>query len=713
MKHLGRHILLALTAIALAAVACTGVRHHIDDPRQQHTDQEDNQPGINAAAIQAIEEAVRDGDFLTSFCPVSENGVITGYELVFEKAGKVKLETANADDTQVTAVTEDAAKVIFTFEDGTTLVIPKYQALALSLEGDDTTISAGESITVRYIVTGAANVEISVLCGDGWTAVTTPADGVQPEGQITGIITLTAPDPITDDKVMVFASDAAGRTVAMEMRLQIDTGTPPDDPPSVQTTILLPVLNTVQVTRDGGEYTVDLYANTDYTVETDADWLQFVETRAMRTDHLVFHADRNTTRRRNATATITAGKYSTQIVFEQASGVRNINIYPDELHFLAEGGTANVYIITNTEITIAGGGDWCAMAKVEGENDLYLVRAVPNAGTEGRTAVFTISGEYVQDKTLTITQDGYVLPLPDPDPLPGLPTLVSHIMPCCRPNNAGTKFLVNGSWNAAHDYGNIIHVRGILDKIRKAGINTVCIDFTNASQWDDFGESALHNGDGGEFWYQFGPMLENIVQVCNETGMEFCLFIGNPQTPWTKLAYWNDIAGKILQKWAKDPAYRHYGYGDDRPLLVMFVPGTNLASLLRSAPASQKNNLLQFHIGTCEINTPITPTTTDGWGYRNYSQSSDGKVRFACPNGGIPPQDWYRVDAQEWQRRVNWVLGATEYAVIGSYDDTCDAIFWGVADVKGSLRDYHKNSSTVDDPYTYYNIVRKSVTGLD
>ena len=467
----------------------------------------------------------------------------------------------------------------------------------------------------------------------------------------------------------------------------------------------------MQLTREGGEVTVDLYTNVDYTVETDADWLRFVETRAIRTDHLVFFAEPNTGRHRSATATITAGNYSTQVVFEQATGIRTIHVTPDNLHFNDEGGAAVVTIVSNTEITIGGGCDWASIAHQEG--NYYLVAVTPNAATENRTVVYTVSGENAPDRTLTVTQDGYVPPEPDPDPLPGLPNLVCHIMPCCRANNAGTKFLVNDTWTSSHNYGNIAHVRGILDKIRKAGINTVCIDFTNASQWDDFGESALHNGDGGEFWYQFGPMLENIVQVCNEKGMEFCLFIGNPQTTWTKLAYWNDIAGRILQKWAGDPAYRHYGYGDDRPLLVMFVPGTNLASLLRSAPSSQKNNLLQFRIGTCEINSPITPTTTDGWGYRNYSQSSDGKVRFACPNGGIPPQNWYRVDAQEWQRRVTWVLGATEYAVIGSYDDTCDAIFWGVADVRGSVTDYHKNQSTLNDPYVYYNIVRKSVTGLD
>ena len=377
---------------------------------------------------------------------------------------------------------------------------------------------------------------------------------------------------------------------------------------------MLPVNSTVHVGREGGEVTVDLYTNVDYSVETDANWLQFVQTRVVRTDQLVFYAEPNLGRHRSATATITAGNYSTQIVFEQATGIRTIYVTPDTLHFNDEGGSAVVTITSNTEITISGGCAWAAIAHQEW--NYYLVAVNPNAATESRTVVYTVSGENASDKTLTVTQEGYVPPEPDPDPLPGLPNLVCHIMPCCRANNAGTKFLVNGSWNSSHNYGNIAHVRGILDKIRKAGINTVCIDFTNASQWDDFGEAATH-GSTGEFWYQFSPMLENIVQVCNETGMKFFLFIGHTQMVGG-LDYWNNrIARKIWENWAQDPAYAHYGYGDDRPMLVCFIPGRDFAAQMRGASASQRYYLDKFHIGTCEINSPLTPTTTDGWGYRN------------------------------------------------------------------------------------------------
>lgn len=105
------------------------------------------------------------------------------------------------------------------------------------------------------------------------------------------------------------------------------------------------------------------------------------------------------------------------------------------------------------------------------------------------------------------------------------------------------------------------------------------------------------------------------------------------------------------------------------------------------------------------MNDPITPVESDGWGYRNMLGGSSDAARFVCPNSGVPPQDWARVGPGEWRRRVRWCLQAREYAVLGTYDDTCDSNFWGIADVSGSTEPAHRNDSTLLDPWAYYNIV--------
>ena len=289
------------------------------------------------------------------------------------------------------------------------------------------------------------------------------------------------------------------------------------------------------------------------------------------------------------------------------------------------------------------------------------------------------------------------------------PVPVCHLLICCRGANTGTTFLVQDQWNPAHDYRDIDQVRDILQKVKDAGIKVVSVDFTNPPEWEmgEGGRIHLNNGDGLN-WPGYGKMLDNIVQVCHEKDLQFVIFIGNPAA-WT-MKYWNEVAGFVWEKYAQDPAYRRYGFGDDRPLMVVFLPGDTFWPLWENTPDEEKDNLAKFRLGTCQVNDPIDACPSDGWGYRNFSESSDGKVRFCAPNAGVPPQDWARVDAQEWKRRVEWALGATEYAVFGSYDDTCDGIHWGICDVSASGRPYHINPTTVDNPYVYYDILKAALT---
>ncbi len=681
MKRVLPYLSAGIVAIVLLVVSCTVNPGH-NDPEDEQAERLASECTLLQNDVASLREMIiagQSGRTVTSFATISESGSVEGYRLVFEDGSEMVLHNhssavsvaespgkyfwtlsgdlltdAEGNGLAVDAVstvpqfrvaggrieysvdggtlwntferdscrliekvTEDAAGVFFTFAGGATVVIRKQGALNVTLEGDDVTIRAGEAVSVYYSVAGVdpsgSDISLEVLCSDGWDARIIPADNSK------GRIAVAAPDPITQQSVILVVSDAAGRSVAVRMRFVIDTsGGGEPEPPA--TPVLVPLNTVIHVTASGGKVSAGVITNTEYTVSCNAGWIHIGDTKAVRTEYLELTVDENTsrTRSRGATVTLASGNYTTSFVVEQAK------------------------------------------ARPAGEG-----------------------------------------------PIP-----VCHIMPCCRAYNSGTSFLVGGKWVASHNYSDITQVRSIFSQIKSAGISVIGVDFTNGSQWDAAGESATHNGDGGEFWYQFKPMIDNIVQVCEEKEMKFFFLIGNTQT-CGGLDYWNSrIARRIWENWAQEDVYYHYGYGDDRPMLVCFLPGTNFEAQMRGATAAQREYLDRFHIGTCQINSAITPRTTDGWGYRNYSQSSDGKARFACPNGGVPPQDWYRVDADEWQRRVNWALEAKEYAVLGSYDDTCDAIFWGMADTRLSTRDCHKNASTVDDPYIYYNIVRRTLTGL-
>jgi hypothetical protein len=269
----------------------------------------------------------------------------------------------------------------------------------------------------------------------------------------------------------------------------------------------------------------------------------------------------------------------------------------------------------------------------------------------------------------------------------------THILICCRESNKGIKFSVNGKWNEAHDYSDRRQVSDVLQKIKDAGIRIVIIDMTNDSQWN-------------QYWKIYKPMVENIQQVCKEKKMQFVIFIGAAGS----FADWNEKAKIIWTTWAKDSTYRRYGFGDNRPMLVAFQPSDMYWERYNKAPESEKTYLSKFHIGTTQVNDPILPGKSDGWGYRNYSQSVDGKVRFVCPNGAVVNDTWHRIDGNQWRRRIEWARKSLEYSVYGSYDDTCDAINWGIADTKDTEVKYNKYPG--NDPFIYYDILKKELTGL-
>ena len=290
---------------------------------------------------------------------------------------------------------------------------------------------------------------------------------------------------------------------------------------------------------------------------------------------------------------------------------------------------------------------------------------------------------------------------------------MTHILICCRSANEGViKFKVGDKWITDHDYKNIDQARAILSTIQQAGINNVIIDLTNPSQWATVpaswpgcqpNENALWDVDTK---YQ----LETIETVCNELGMQFIMFIGNPAAH--TLAYWNGIAKRIWENWAQKDVYRKYGYGDDRPMLVVFYMGENFREMYDAAPDNEKNYLAKFRIGTCQVNSPMDFVASDGWGYRNRSSSSDNTVRFVCPNEGVAPADWKRSTLDQWKEKVAWAGEASEYCIFGSYDDTCDAIFWGIADTKES-KTAHKRYPNGEKPDDYYNVVKEYLSNRD
>ena len=151
---------------------------------------------------------------------------------------------------------------------------------------------------------------------------------------------------------------------------------------------------------------------------------------------------------------------------------------------------------------------------------------------------------------------------------------VTYIMVCCHSHDKGTKFLANGEWDSKHDFEDYSFALDMMRKIKEAGIGVVGVDMTNPGQWD-------------QYWPSYEKKLANVERAAGELGMQWFVFFGNPAAHTLK--YWNDKAKFTWERYAQKPQYRRYGFGDDRPMATMFLPGKDVAGILQRAKPEEKN----------------------------------------------------------------------------------------------------------------------------
>ena len=214
------------------------------------------------------------------------------------------------------SVREDDDNVYFTLEDDSVITIPKSDNSKFAIAFDTTDIAilnGGESKTISYTITDATeNTVVKAIAQDGWKAKvnTTSADK--------GTITITAPNPIVESEILVFANDGSYRTVMVSlncMQGQINIAD-----------------NSIDATPAGGTQEIKLTTNLDYTVEIPDNaksWLSLApETRAMREDTIVFEVTANEGIQRYATVALKdeQGNILQTIIFRQLGMCTEIHV---------------------------------------------------------------------------------------------------------------------------------------------------------------------------------------------------------------------------------------------------------------------------------------------------------------------------------------------------------------------------------------------------
>ena len=177
-------------------------------------------------------------------------------------------------------VIDGPASVLFVLSDGTQIEIPKTQQFVINVTSTDVVASAGQQAFVDFTVSGAdENTVVDAFGTKGYEA------SVMMSNASTGSLTITVPDPMTDGKVYLMAVKSDGSTAARIFSCEEGVF-------SVDETAFA-----AKVPAAGGNIEVPVRTNVSgYMVMVDPgnQWIKHVETKAVKTETLVFSVEANT-----------------------------------------------------------------------------------------------------------------------------------------------------------------------------------------------------------------------------------------------------------------------------------------------------------------------------------------------------------------------------------------------------------------------------------
>ena len=142
----------------------------------------------------------------------------------------------------------------------------------ITFDDSEIGILAGGTTSVGYTITGATEkTTVKALGQNGWSAK------VIPDGTDKGTITVTAPNPLTEDEIIVLVYDGEYRTIMSSINFV--------------TGVVAPSQTAVEVDAEAGTVDITVTSNLNYKVsipEDAKDWLSVVQTKSTNTETITF-----------------------------------------------------------------------------------------------------------------------------------------------------------------------------------------------------------------------------------------------------------------------------------------------------------------------------------------------------------------------------------------------------------------------------------------
>lgn len=176
-------------------------------------------------------------------------------------------------------VIDGEASVLFILSDDTQIEIPKVQLFSIRVLSTDVIASPGETVFVDYnIAAGDENTVIDAFGTKGFEVE------LNETNVSSGSLTVTVPAPMTNGKVYLIAVRGDGATAARI--LAFEEGLLTIDESAFA----------AKVPATGGTVEVPVNTNLQYDIMVDPSnlWIEYIETRAVRTDKVIFSVQENT-----------------------------------------------------------------------------------------------------------------------------------------------------------------------------------------------------------------------------------------------------------------------------------------------------------------------------------------------------------------------------------------------------------------------------------
>lgn len=263
------------------------------------------------------------------------------------------------------------------------------KAPELTLTGPATVeLSAdGSSGTITF----TANRDWTASASDSWVRIS-PASGAASDKPVTVSVSCD-PNTTYEDRTSTVVIKAEGLTQSVTVKQPANLG------------LIVPAGSaSVELPADAKTFEIEVQANVQYTVAISADWVKQTGTKALTSNKLSFSAEENPTYdERSATITLSGSGLSQSVTVKQAAKA-GLEVEKTEYEVEAEGGSLEVAVKANVELTVTPAADWIHYTATKALDSKTVALSVDaNETAQAREGQVEIAGGGLST-TLTVRQ---------------------------------------------------------------------------------------------------------------------------------------------------------------------------------------------------------------------------------------------------------------------------------------------------------------------